>query len=182
MTKTPETSGNTHRARFLASAAIVVGIFGALGSAAAHEAHFGGGSDHAVGHDHDDQFYMGAGDDRFFMREGVDYVEGGSQREWGSEGEQGTDLIYLQDGSDRQLSDDGVYVTNGGGNDDFIQGSSQDDAVMGGPYFDDLHGGDHDDYLFADDGYVDSSINGGPGQDSCDIDIGVETAVNCAAY
>lgn len=122
------------------------------------------------GHDHVDNAYM---DDR------TDYVYGeGSGDHLEEQADPG--LVEGGGGSDDVWGASGADELRGELGNDYVKGGDGFDDIWAGGDNDVVEGGGGDDDIWSHDADPDN-IDGGPGQDTCDVD-GQDTYVSCSAY
>ncbi|HEX8911307.1 MAG TPA: calcium-binding protein [Humisphaera sp.] len=105
-------------------------------------------------------FSGGAGNDKLDGKGGNDTLAGGA----------GNDTLIGGDGNDTLGGNDGNDTLSGGKGDDVCNGDAGDDIITGGLGRDTIKGGAGNDFIFAQDGQIDASIDGGDGFDTLDRD------------
>ena len=119
--------------------------------------------EYILGHEGDEEFTTGAGDDFVWAGEGNDTVSG----------EGGHDFLVGEEGNDSIAGGAGEDVILGGEGDDSIDGGADADAIFGGEGNDTIDGGTGDDLIRGDGGA--DSITGGAGNDVIGGNAGNDT-------
>jgi Ca2+-binding RTX toxin-like protein len=97
-------------------------------------------------------------------------ARGGAGNESLIRGSSEPDLLEGGDGNDILRGQEANDKLDGGLGDDSLGGGSEDDELIGGPGVDEFLGSGENDTMYAHDGTVDLTINGGPGNDTAQID------------
>ena len=150
----------------------------------------------------DDQVNGEGDDDTIFGLTGADTLEGedGNDTIFGQGGDDvldggdGDDRILGNEGDDQIVDPSGANTLNGGAGNDTVTGGDDADQIFGdgdlaqagndildgGAGADLILGFAGDDTITANDGVVDT-VNGGPGTDACNVDVGAsaDTVFNC---
>ena len=100
---------------------------------------------------------------------GSDRLEGGGGHDI-LLGQAGDDVLLGRAGNDALRGSFGNDQLFGGSGDDDVRGGDGNDFITGGAGVDRLRGENGDDVLIASDGFADTLIDGGSGQDIADVD------------